>query len=64
MKALILGSPGAPFELVEVPRPQLVEAGKLRPMLDSRTFTLKNAAAAHDLIEPRQAKGKLVVEID
>jgi len=43
---------------------QLIEAGKLMPKLDPRRFTLADVDAAHQLIENRQADGKLVVEID
>ena len=41
----------------------LVEAGKLRPRLDSRRFTLANVEEAHELVETHRAAGKLVVEI-
>ena len=43
---------------------KLVEAGKVMPKLDPRRFTLADTDAAHQLIENRQADGKLVVEID
>jgi NADPH2:quinone reductase len=39
----------------------LAEDGKLVPLLDSREFTLANAAEAYALIEQRQSHGKLVV---
>jgi NADPH2:quinone reductase len=42
---------------------RLVETGQLRAQLDSRTFTLQDAAVTHELIEQRRANGKLVVEI-
>jgi len=38
----------------------LVEAGKLRPTLD-RTFPLSQAAAAHEYIDSRQVRGKVVL---
>ncbi len=42
---------------------RLAEAGKLAPRLDARRFTLGETAEAHRLIEERQAKGKLVIDI-
>jgi NADPH2:quinone reductase len=42
---------------------KLVEAGKLVPRLDPHRFTLADIDKAHALIENRQAKGKVVVEI-
>lgn len=42
---------------------RLAAAGKLRPVLDSRTFTVANAQEAYELIEQRKTRGKLVVEI-
>jgi NADPH:quinone reductase len=42
----------------------LVEAGKLRPRLDPRRFSLSNVDAAHAAIEDRSAQGKIVVDID
>jgi NADPH:quinone reductase len=42
---------------------KLVEAGKLIPMLDSRSFTLVDGQAAHTAIEDRSAHGKIVVNI-
>ena len=41
---------------------RLATAGKLRPMLDARTFTVDNVLEAYELIEQRKARGKLVVE--
>jgi NADPH:quinone reductase len=41
---------------------RLAEAGKLRPRLDPRRFTLSNVGEAHDAIA--SAKGKIVVDID
>ncbi|MGO6899842.1 zinc-binding dehydrogenase, partial [Rhizobium ruizarguesonis] len=43
---------------------KLVEAGKVMPKLDPRSFTFADTDEAHRLIEDRQADGKLVVEID
>ncbi|MDK1491194.1 zinc-dependent alcohol dehydrogenase family protein [Sinorhizobium sp. 7-81] len=43
---------------------RLVEAGKLIPKLDPRRFSLDTVADAHNLIENRQANGKLVIDID
>jgi len=42
----------------------LVEAGKLRPRLDPRRFSLSNVEAAHAAIEDRSAQGKIVVDIE
>jgi NADPH:quinone reductase len=42
----------------------LIEAGKLRPRLDPRRFSLSDVGAAHAAIEDRSAKGKIVVDID
>jgi NADPH:quinone reductase len=42
---------------------RLVEAGRLRALLDPRKFTLQTAAQAHELIEQRKAQGKLIVDI-
>ncbi|MGO7427271.1 zinc-binding dehydrogenase, partial [Rhizobium ruizarguesonis] len=41
---------------------KLVEAGKVMPKLDPRSFTFADTDEAHRLIEDRQADGKLVVE--
>ncbi|MDG3443608.1 zinc-dependent alcohol dehydrogenase family protein [Nitrospirillum amazonense] len=41
----------------------LIEAGKLLPRLDPRTYTLDSAAGAHTAITDRSAKGKIVVSI-
>jgi NADPH2:quinone reductase len=43
---------------------RLVEAGEVTPKLDGRRFTFANANVTHDLIENRQANGKLVIDID
>lgn len=42
---------------------RLVEAGKLRPVVD-RVMPLWEAAAAHRLLEERKAFGKVVLEVD
>lgn len=42
---------------------RLVEAGKLRPILDPRHFGLDGIAAAHAAIADRSAAGKLVISI-
>jgi NADPH2:quinone reductase len=39
---------------------QLVEAGKLMPLLDERRFTLETAMEAHALVENGKALGKVV----
>ncbi|MVV47168.1 quinone oxidoreductase [Pseudomonas sp. PB120] len=42
---------------------QLIEAGKLKPLLDPRQFTLHTAEAALELLESGAAQGRMVVEI-
>ncbi|HVJ41640.1 MAG TPA: zinc-dependent alcohol dehydrogenase family protein [Dongiaceae bacterium] len=42
---------------------ELVEAGKLLPVLDPRHFTLETAMEAHAAMKDHSAKGKIVVEI-
>ncbi|WP_394787093.1 zinc-dependent alcohol dehydrogenase family protein [Rhodoferax sp.] len=42
---------------------ELVEAGKLRPMLDAQRFGLESAQDAHHLVESGMARGKVVVDI-
>jgi NADPH:quinone reductase len=42
---------------------RLVDAGKLRPRLDLRRFTLATVGAAHAAVEDRSADGKIVVDI-
>lgn len=42
---------------------QLIEAGKLKPMMDARTFTLENAESAHELLISGAAQGRLVIEV-
>lgn len=57
----ILGSfMGGRAELLQVLR--LVEAGKLRPIID-RVFPLKEAAAAHRHMESRNFFGKIVLKV-
>jgi NADPH:quinone reductase-like Zn-dependent oxidoreductase len=41
----------------------LVEAGKLRPLVDPHRFTLETAQDAHTLVESGHAAGKVVVEL-
>ncbi|WP_413164008.1 zinc-dependent alcohol dehydrogenase family protein [Capilliphycus salinus ALCB114379] len=40
---------------------ELVEVGKVRPLLDAKTFTIDDIAAAHQHAESGQAVGKVVV---
>lgn len=42
---------------------KLIEAGKLKPSLDPRQFTLQTAEAAHELLAGGAAQGRLVIEI-
>ncbi|WP_130908000.1 zinc-dependent alcohol dehydrogenase family protein [Pseudomonas sp. Sample_16] len=41
----------------------LIEAGKLKPILDPRRFNLQNAETAHELLQSGAAQGRLVIEI-
>lgn len=41
----------------------MVEAGKLTPMLDPRTFDLDSAHQAHAAVESGSAEGKIVIDI-
>ncbi|MEU2113996.1 zinc-dependent alcohol dehydrogenase family protein [Streptomyces sp. NPDC019507] len=41
----------------------LADAGALKPMLDPRSFTLTEIAAAHEAVESGAARGKIVVDI-
>jgi len=41
----------------------LIEAGKIRPLVDPATFTLDNAIEAHRLVESGKARGKVVVDV-
>ena len=42
---------------------KLIEEGKLKPVLDSRKFTLDNAIEAHKAVSDGSAIGKIVVDI-
>ena len=42
---------------------RLAEMGKLVPRIDPRRFDLSSVGDAHDLLESRQAQGKVVVDI-
>lgn len=42
---------------------KIVDAGKLKPFLDSHEFKLEEASVAHDLFESRKSKGKVVISI-
>ncbi len=42
---------------------QLIEAGKLVPLVDERRFSLETAMDAHALVESGRALGKVVVEV-
>lgn len=42
---------------------ELVEAGKLVPRLDPRTFSLETVEAAHDAMADGSARGKIVVSV-
>jgi NADPH:quinone reductase-like Zn-dependent oxidoreductase len=42
---------------------RLIEAGKLKPIVDPRRFTLQTAEAAYELLGRRAAHGRLVIEI-
>lgn len=42
---------------------QWVDEGKLKPLIDSHTFTLSQIAAAHQHLEQKKAVGKIVVTI-
>jgi len=42
---------------------RLAEAGKLVPFVDARRFDLDSVAEAHALIERREARGKVVIEL-
>ncbi|WP_114241857.1 zinc-dependent alcohol dehydrogenase family protein [Dyella sp. C9] len=43
---------------------RLAEAGKIKPLLDPREFTLDTVGEAYTLIEQRQTQGKVVVRIN
>jgi len=42
---------------------KLVEAGRLRPLMDARRYTLDTALAAHEEVAARRARGKVVVDV-
>ncbi|NRF91670.1 zinc-dependent alcohol dehydrogenase family protein [Paenibacillus frigoriresistens] len=42
---------------------KLIEAGKLKPNLDSRRFNLQTVQDAYEVIESCQARGKIIVDI-
>ncbi|WP_433769705.1 zinc-dependent alcohol dehydrogenase family protein [Pseudomonas putida] len=42
---------------------RLIEAGKLKPIVDPHRFTLDTAEAAHELLKSGAAQGRLVIEI-
>ncbi|HEV7320142.1 MAG TPA: zinc-dependent alcohol dehydrogenase family protein [Ensifer sp.] len=42
---------------------RLVEEGKLVPIVDPRPFSLGEVAAAHNAVEDRSARGKIVVDL-
>ncbi|MFJ4193564.1 zinc-dependent alcohol dehydrogenase family protein [Pseudomonas sp. NPDC089534] len=42
---------------------QLIEAGRVSPLLDPRRFTLETAEDAHGLLTSKGARGRLVIEI-
>ena len=42
---------------------QIVEAGKLKPVLDEVSFTLEQAGAAHARLESGKAMGKVVISV-
>ncbi|CAC9975325.1 zinc-dependent alcohol dehydrogenase family protein [Flavobacterium panici] len=42
---------------------KLIEEGKLKPLIDSRTFNLDNAMEAHKAVSDGSAIGKIVVDI-
>ena len=41
---------------------QIVEEGKLRPLLDSKSFTFDEVAQAHEYLESNKAIGKIVLK--
>ena len=41
----------------------MANAGKLKPLLDSRRFTLETALDAHRVVESGKTLGKVVVDI-
>ena len=43
---------------------EMVDEGKLKPLIDPHRFTLKDVAKAHELLESGEAKGKIVLSFD
>lgn len=43
---------------------QIVDEGKLKPLIDPNPFTLSDVAKAHELLESGKAKGKVVISIN
>ncbi|MDP9082075.1 MAG: zinc-dependent alcohol dehydrogenase family protein [Bacteroidota bacterium] len=43
---------------------KLVEAGKLKPLVDPQKYTFDTIAAAYEALEQRMAKGKVVIDIN
>lgn len=41
----------------------LADAGALRPIVDSRRFTHRNVAEAHQAVEDGTAAGKIVIDM-
>jgi NADPH:quinone reductase len=41
----------------------MIEAGQLKPVMDSRRFNLGSALQAHQIVEAREAKGRIVVDV-
>ena len=42
---------------------KIVEAGKLTPVLDKETFSLKEAGKAHERLASGKAMGKVVISV-
>ncbi len=42
---------------------KLADAGRIKPLIDARTFTLETAGEAHTLVGAGNARGKVVVDI-
>ena len=43
---------------------QIVDEGKLKPLMDPHQFTLSDVATAHELLESGKAKGKVVISVN
>jgi NADPH2:quinone reductase len=43
---------------------EIIEAGKLRPLIDQHHFTLEQISAAHTFLESGKAHGKVIISID